>query len=182
MPFYQTVPLTCDEGTIKLHFNQREDMQRSGYFSTTLYYHSDKPFTKTDYYFGIKIYTLLINEHPYFQDNDVGFIIYTDGASYPLLAEHFGLIPKVIIAEVSWPRFMLRKNTIEGTILRCMRYHAKVIFPAAWIAIRDADTLFAYEINNALIKRQLQYVSPVGKLITDITLRSNTEEILAMLA
>jgi hypothetical protein len=182
MRFFQTAPLGCaeDEGSIRLNFNDRADLSRDGYFSTTLYYRSDKEFTETDYYLGIKIYTLLINTQSYFED--VGFVIYTDAATYPLLERHFGTASKVLIAVVSWPRFATRKRIIENTILRCLRFQAKVLFPKAWIAVRDADTIFAYEINNALIKRELTFVSSGGKLITDITLRSNANEILEMLA
>ncbi len=183
MGFFQTRPLGCDEGTIKLNFNDRADLTRAGYFSTTLYYRSDKvPFTETDYYYGIKIYTKVINERTSFED--VGFIIYTDAATYPLLQKHFGTVPKVIIAIVQWPRYTVRKGVIENTILRCLRFQAKVLFPAAWIAVRDADTIFAYEINNALIKKVSTYLpnNDYSGLKTDIIYRSNVEEILAMLA
>ncbi len=183
MGFFQTMPLGCDEGTIKINFNDRADLTRAGYFSTTLYYRSTTvPFTETDYYYGIKIYTQIINERRYFKN--VGFIIYTDAATYPLLQKHFGAIPKVIIAIVQWPRYSVRKGVIENTILRCLRFQAKVLFPSAWIAVRDADTIFAYEINNALIKKVSTYLPNdyYSGLKTDIIYRSNVEDILETLA
>jgi hypothetical protein len=150
MGLLKTVPLCGQEGSVKLHYKEAKDLQCEGYFSTTLYYRSDKPFTDTDYYHGIKIYATFLNADENF--HDVGMIIYTDANSYPLLERHFGDFPKVVIAVVAWPRFAVSKTVLEGTILRCMRYHATALFHGSWIAVRDADTLFAYEINNVLLK------------------------------
>lgn len=175
MPYLQTIPLSKkykSEGTIQLHFNNKTDLSLAGYFTTTLYYRSKEPFTETDYYHGIRIYAELINSEPFF--DDVGYIIYTDKSSYPKLVTHFGDHPKVILAVVNWPRFSIDKNTIDGTILRTLRYQAQDYFQDAWIAIRDADTLFAYEINNCLLMKKNKYSDPVP--------RPNAKELLVKLA
>lgn len=170
MPYLQTIQLSKkykSEGVIKLYFNNKADVSLAGYFSTTLYYRSKEPFTDTDYYHGINIYAQFINTEPYF--DDVGYIIYTDKSSYPILAKHFGDRPKVILAVVDWPRFSIHTKMIDGTILRALRYQAQDHFTDAWIAVRDADTLFAYEINNCLLKK-----GPRGTIVE----RPNAAELL----
>lgn len=173
MGYVQTIALSEKyeaEGTIALHFADRADMTRSGYFSMTLYYRSEEPFTDTDYFHGINIYAKFINSAPFFAN--VGLIIYTDKETYPILQSYFGTYPKVIIAVVNWPRFAQSGGRrIEGTILRTLRYQAQDHFKGAWIAIRDADTIFAYEINNCL-------KVIVGDLLTEISEENNAAELL----
>ena len=46
-----------------------------------------------------------------------------------------------------WKKYSI-KDKIEGSILRCLRYHALDAFPNSIILIRDADTLFITEISS----------------------------------
>jgi hypothetical protein len=172
MRYVQTIALSKkheEEGTIALNFADKADMTRDGYFSMTLYYRSDAhTFIDTDYFHGISIYAKFINSEPFFAN--VGLIIYTDKDTYQTLEDNFHTYPKVIIAVVNWPRFgQSRGKFIEGTILRTLRYQAQDHFKGAWIAVRDADTIFAYEINNCL--KVL-----VGDILTEISESSNAAE------
>lgn len=113
-------------------------------FSFVLYYyHSKEEFINSQYYIGLLIYSEIIHNNPYFKDYYM--IIYTDKKSLPILKEFFYVYPKIILAEVYWGKYSI-KNSIEGTILRCLRFHPLEVFPNTIILVRDADTLFTGEI------------------------------------
>lgn len=117
-----------------------------GIFSFVLYYYKSKEeFIKSPYYIGLFIYAEIIHRNIFF--NDYHMVIYTDQETFSILSELFCVYPKVILAIVYWKKYSI-KDKIEGSILRCLRYHALDAFPNSIILIRDADTLFITEISS----------------------------------
>lgn len=115
-----------------------------GIFSFVLYFHkSYNDFISSKYYTGLLIYAKIINQNQFFRN--YGMIIYTDIKTYEILKLIFLDYLKVIIAVVKWNKFSI-DNTIEGTILRCLRFQALEAFPNSDVLIRDADTIFPSEI------------------------------------
>lgn len=118
-----------------------------GLFSFTLYFNDTyAEFIQSHYYCGLFIYAELIHNHPEFKS--FGMVIYTDKRSHAHLQKAFSAYPKVIYGVTNWTAFA-RKDTIEGTILRCMRFQAVEAFPNSMICTRDADTVFTTEIMTA---------------------------------
>jgi hypothetical protein len=138
----ETLPLCRQfpsEGSVSYtNYNDKYE----GYFSFVLYRHFEYDinyFKTSHYYIGLYIYSQILLRHPFF--NKYGMIIYTDEATLPTLSHYFSSNPKVMLAVTSWPQFTY-ENKIEGSILRCMRFHALEAFPTAHILSRDADTIF----------------------------------------
>lgn len=118
-----------------------------GLFTFTLYYNSSyEDFLASHYYCGLFIYAELIHNHPEF--SSFGMVIYTDKRSIVHLQKAFSAYPKVIYGVTNWAAFA-QGDTIEGTILRCMRFQAVEAFPSSIICTRDADTVFTTEIMTA---------------------------------
>ena len=148
-----------EAGSVILHVRQDYSIYDT-LFSYTLYYRKSlEEFQQSIYYEALKIYAEFIHngEHPTFEKT--GMILYTDTASLPILMASFAAYPKVIIAQTVWPQFMTSEQTIDDTVLRAMRYHAIEAFPHAKILIRDADSLFPYEI------KRLKVIERGGKPI-----------------
>jgi hypothetical protein len=144
-----TIPICekfSDEGSIQIKYTQ-EYTNYKGIFSFVIYFreNDEETFKSSIYFTGLSIYAEIIHSplFPFFKD--VGMILYTDKASYNIVFPFFAHYKKLMFGIVVWPKFTI-KNTIEDTILRCMRYQALEAFPNAWICIRDADTLFPDEI------------------------------------
>jgi hypothetical protein len=82
-----------------------------------------------------------------------GAIIYTDRATYPLLRKAFPFTqyPKLALAIVNWPMYMLKPTVVEYTIMRCLRYQATELFEGMPICVRDADTIYTQTLHLALM-------------------------------
>lgn len=144
-----TVPL-CQEFSSEGHVDIlcADDPQiYEGFFSFTIYYRRTiQEFYESHYYCGLFLYAEMIHTNPAFVN--AAMILYTDSETLPILTDAFSHYPKILFAVTSWPKFKIG-NTVEGTVMRCMRFHATEAFPDAWICTRDADTLFTSEIMNA---------------------------------
>ena len=145
-----TTPINKDypkKGTIDFLAVNPTMMNMAGYFSFTIYTNkSIDEFLLTSYYLGLMLYAEIIHTQEYFKDT--AMLLYTDNRSINVLQNTLGMYPKVIFCVVNWPTFKI-DNSIEDTVLRCMRFHAIEAFPQAWICIRDADTLYVREIMTA---------------------------------
>jgi hypothetical protein len=146
-PLYtRTIPLCSrfpSNGSIHLKYNNPYEPY-VGLFSFTIYYYGSlADFRNSPYFIGLLLYAEFIHNLAFF--NPVGMILYTDRETYPTLRQLFGSYEKVIFAITDWPAFNI-ENKVERTILRCMRLHALEAFPAKWICVRDADTIFPHEL------------------------------------
>jgi hypothetical protein len=130
-----------------------------GVFSFTLYYNNKKnDFNKSVYYYGINAYIHTIHQMSNEFFKNWYMIIYTNAASIKLLKEAFDQIkyPKLLFAVCSWPEYEIN-GSIENTIMRTLRFHAISLFPESDIAVRDADTIFAYEIKDTNLNNYTIY-------------------------
>lgn len=146
-----TIPLSSIEpevGSIKLSYD--DDIGKfDTLFSYTMYVNmSVAKFIKSVYYKALMIYINIIHNPIYERFKNTGIIIYTNSNSVSRLLETFSQFPKVIIAEVLWPNYTLDSGNVDDSILRCMRFQALDAFPDKIILVRDADSLFPYEIQH----------------------------------
>jgi hypothetical protein len=149
-------------------FDSTADIQSyKGIYSFTMYNRkSPENFLNSHYYHGLFLYAEMLYSHPFFKD--VAMVLYTDEATYPLLKQIFSSYPKVIYAITHVRKYEI-KDTIEDTVLRCIRFHALEAFPKAFVCTRDADTLFASEImnTNQAYEKGYKGTTPEGVLIDD---------------
>lgn len=118
-----------------------------GLFSFVLYWRprTNAKFVNSKYYRGLHAYKTFLETNPFFAN--IAMIVYTDEQTFPILQEHLSG-PQILFAVVSWPEYT-HEGVLDGGILRCARFQAMEQFPDAWIAIRDADTLFPAATKNA---------------------------------
>jgi hypothetical protein len=131
------------EGNIKF-LSKNPIFNYNALFSFVLYYRNNlNSFINSRYYIGLLIYAEIIHNNYFFKD--YGMVIYTDQSTSEILKNFFSIYEKCIIGIVDWPKFKIGDN-IEGTVLRCLRFHALEAFPCCNIFVRDADTIFPTEI------------------------------------
>ena len=133
------------EGNIILKYSS-DYSAHTGIFSFTIYSRNgSEQFRKSPYFIGLLLYAEIIHSplFPFF--SNTGLILYTDKNTYSILYPFFAPYEKVIFGITEWPAFAI-EDTIEDSILRCLRFHAVEAFPMAWICCRDADTIFPNEI------------------------------------
>ena len=140
-----------------------------GVFSFVFYYRGELKYKisnveynlmeESKWFKGLTTYIQFVHDstHPFF--NSTAVVIYTDIHTFDILKDYWKEYPRVIFAVTTWQRYQDKPNQVEDSILRCMRYHALKAFPNAWVAIRDADTLFEDELGQNLSKNNS------GKLI-----------------
>ena len=146
-----TIPISRefpDEGSVQLIGSVDID-NLEGLFSFTLYYRTSA-FRDSIYFYGLLMYANFLHSMPYF--NKVGMIIYTDEDSYSKIKPYFSKYPKLIFGIVKWDAYMINDTMVENTMLRTLRFHATEAFPHAWLAIRDADTIFTNEIKEIILR------------------------------
>jgi hypothetical protein len=143
IPLCQEFPT---EGYVEL-LSETPPQTYEGLFSFTIYFRGGlEDFYESHYYCGLVLYAEMIHSHPRFKN--VAMILYTDSKTLPILTEVFANYPKLLFAVTFWPKFQL-EETVDGTVMRCMRFHATEAFPESWVCTRDADTIFTSEIMNA---------------------------------
>lgn len=145
--YLSNYPSFRKEGYITL-YSKSSKSDYIGLFSFVLYFHNGglEKFKNSKYYIGLLIYAEFIHENEFF--HNYGMIIYTDEYTSTILKSYFSIYEKIIIAVVNWPKFQYEETKIEGTILRCLRFHALEAFPQSNIFIRDSDTIFPTEISS----------------------------------
>lgn len=137
-----TIPICSDEGVIE--FTTAERQEWSQIFSFVYYDTENKPFVLTAYYAGLLIYAEIIQRMA-----NAAMVIYSNKKTLPILRDKFKNYPKVIFALVSWPRYEI-DGSVEESVMRTLRFQATDAFRESAIAIRDADTYFAYELETAM--------------------------------
>ncbi len=94
---------------------------------------------------------------------NVGIFIITDDKSYDLIKSSFSyeaVVNILTICRVHWPKYELN-GELDKSIFRCMRYITLGFeeLKGKWIGVRDADTIFPYEMYNIawMMERVLEY-------------------------
>jgi len=110
-------------------------------------------FTRAPIVVGLQLYADMLHDTTVKDKlSKWGALIYTNTASYKYIRKLFPLdvYPKLFIAVVMWPYYSGNDGVLEESIMRCMRHHAKEVFPDKNICIRDSDSLFelAYYIDH----------------------------------
>lgn len=130
-----------------------------GVFSVVIYYQSkQKTFTKqeqefksTPYYKGI-LHMLRIVHREGGPFANWGLVLYTNLKTNDFLQAIFPFseFPKLCLVLVDWPFYNDSTNSVDTSILRCLRFQVLDLFPNQICLIRDADTLFQRVLDKTL--------------------------------
>jgi hypothetical protein len=168
-PFLEEISKEIDDITLLISGNKNWESLH-GVFSFVLYYSDpEKPLTDTDYYHGIMSYLFAAMNMKKYGIN-VGVFIVTDDKSYNIIRDSFSYeaVKDILtMCRVHWPRYEI-EGELDKSIFRCMRYITLGFeeLKGKWVAIRDADTLFPYEMYNIawMMERIKEYTEAKGEV------------------